>query len=637
MRHLVVLLSLMACNDPSVGELDLAAGATADGVDGDVAGGDAADGDAVAQDDADDALLPGDDAADGTDAVLAGAGHADDQILVGTFGPAPKTLALGSVTLVRRAAFQIIDGGVYGVPDGMSAADAVTAVQAAGVARYAELDHVRTASAVNDPLRGYQWHLNAVYADAAWAISTGAGVVVAVVDTGVSASTADGLTSLLAGWDYVNNDANASDDNGHGTHVASTIGERTNNGVGAAGLAYGASILPVKVLDAAGSGYTSNEILGVQYAVSRGAKVINLSLGSSAFSQSESDAMTAAYNAGVVVVAASGNDAATSVDYPAAYPVVVAVGATGFGGVLAPYSNTGSALDIVAPGGNTSVDANGDGYGDGILQETLSGTSWNYYFYQGTSMATPQVAAVAAMLVKLGATNAQAVSALTGSATDLGTAGWDGSFGYGLVRADAALNKYLADAGVNRLPTAAPAGPYTGTAGVAVSLSGAGSTDPDGTIASWVWSFGDGTTGSGATVSKTWSTAGTYTVSLTVTDNKGGTSTATTTATIAAASSCTFSGSVASGASASHVIGTLSTNTIADRWLRYPTTSANLDFYLESASVGSSTWSAVAKSTSTTKGAAEHITYKVTSKLNGKNFRWRVLAKSGSSSYCIGN
>ncbi len=560
--------------------------------------------------------------------------YAADRILIGTNGAPPRAFTLGGFTLRRIAAFGIIDGGVYALPDGLSAPDAVQLVSAAGVAAYAELDQVRHASAVNDPFRSYQWSLDKVGADAAWLKSTGVDAIVAVIDTGVAVSTVDGITSLLAGWDYVNNDANPTDDNGHGTHVANTIGEKTNNGVGCAGLAYGASILPIKALDATGSGFTSNVILGVDYAVQHGADVINMSLGASTSSTSEASAMLAATNAGVFVVAASGNATGGTVDYPAAYPGVVSVGATGFSNTRAPYSNIGAGLDLVAPGGDTTVDANGDGYGDGILQETLMSGAWNYYFFQGTSMATPHVAAAAALIMAKGATNLEAETYLKSTALDLGVVGVDTSYGSGLIQADKAITAYLSATTVNQAPVASTGGPYTGTAGTARALSGAGSTDPDGAVTAWSWSFGDGTTGTGSSVSHTWTAAGTYTVSLTVTDNAGAKTTATTTATIAAASTCDFSGTLSSG-SLYHSLGTLPKATLVDRWLRYTTTTANLDFYLEAAALGSTKWTSVAKSTSTKAGVAEHVAYTTTTAQNGYQFRWRVARASGSSSYCI--
>ncbi|MFT5682873.1 MAG: serine protease, partial [Myxococcota bacterium] len=249
----------------------------------------------------------------------------------------------------------------------------------------------------------------------------------------------DGIGSLTSGYDFVNNDSNAADDNGHGTHVAGTIAQATDNSSGVAGLAYDATIMPIKVLDSSGSGYVSDTVLGINYAVTNGADVINLSLGSTSYSSAEAAAVANAYSNGVFVAAATGNSGGSSVDYPAAYSGAVAVGATRYGNALASYSNKGSAVDLVAPGGDTSRDDNGDGYADGVLQETFSGSTWSYYFFQGTSMAAPHVAAAAAMLMAEGASNTDAEAALIATATDLGSSGWDSSYGYGLIQPDAAL------------------------------------------------------------------------------------------------------------------------------------------------------------------------------------------------------
>jgi hypothetical protein len=132
--------------------------------------------------------------------------------------------------------------------------------------------------------------------------------------------------------------------------------------------------------------------------------------------------------------------------HPAAYEeFCIAVGATRFDRSRAYYSNTGSYLDLVAPGGDLGVDQNGDGYGDGVLQQTfgVSPKDWGYWFYEGTSMAAPHVSGVAAPLVSTGAAGPQAIrETLQNTATDLGPAGWDGQYGYGLVDAYAALNYY---------------------------------------------------------------------------------------------------------------------------------------------------------------------------------------------------
>jgi serine protease len=333
---------------------------------------------------------------------------------------------------------------------------------------YAEPNYEAHAFLVpNDTYYGYQWHFNnstygGIHMEDAWNITNGSGAIVAVIDTGVAYENystggpawrrsqyyqAPDLanTNFVQGYDFVNNDTHPNDDEGHGTHVTGTIAQSTNNGSGTAGVAYGASIMPVKVLNSQGSGSYADIADGIRYAADNGADVINLSLGGSSGSNALRDALEYAYNKGVVIVAASGNDGTGTVSYPAAYDeFVIAVGATRFDETRAGYSNWGSALDIVAPGGDTSIDQNGDGYGDGVLQQTFGNTynDWGYYFYQGTSMATPHVAGVAALVVA----NGNAVGpvdvrrALEETADDLGVSGRDDIYGNGLLNAIGALN-----------------------------------------------------------------------------------------------------------------------------------------------------------------------------------------------------
>ncbi len=268
--------------------------------------------------------------------------------------------------------------------------------------------------------------------------------------------------SFLGGWDFVNQDAHPNDDNGHGTHVSGTIAQTTNNGVGVAGVAFETTIMPVKVLNSAGSGTYQWIADGIYYAVDNGADIISMSLGGSSPSSTLEAAVAYAYNNGVVVVAASGNDNG-AVGYPAAYDAyVIAVGATQYDEARAPYSNYGSSLDIVAPGGNTGVDQNGDGFADGVLQNTFGDTpvDWGFWFYQGTSMATPHVSGVAALLLARDSTLTpdEVRDILQSTADDLGVAGRDNTFGNGLVNTEAALLSIAKP--VHLLLTVEPSGVY---------------------------------------------------------------------------------------------------------------------------------------------------------------------------------
>ena len=314
---------------------------------------------------------------------------------------------------------------------------------------------------VNDTHRGLQWNFDHVQANDAWDSSTGGGVTVAVVDTGVSSGPLDGIGCLLAsrGWNSFDGSNNAADDHGHGTHVAGTVAQNTDNARGVAGLAHGSCILPVKVLSASGSGSSATLADGIAYVVNAGgaprASVINMSLGYSAGSGKTTDALIdpqldAAAAAGITVVAASGNDNnSANVSYPAIYPTVMAVGATDYANQLAPYSNRGTGIEIVAPGGDTRSDRDGNGDPDGVLQETNYGGSWAYRYFQGTSMASPHVAAAAALVraAKPGATEAEVREALTASALDLGSSGFDSSFGHGLLQAADAITFALGGGG----------------------------------------------------------------------------------------------------------------------------------------------------------------------------------------------
>jgi serine protease len=295
----------------------------------------------------------------------------------------------------------------------------------------------------------------------------GKGVVVAVLDTGVAytnwgrfrRSPDFGRFQFVKGYDFVNRGGPPVDRNGHGTFVASTIAENTDNGYGLTGLAYGAKIMPVRVLDTEGEGEASTIAEGIQFAVKHGAQVINLSLefapGVSAKDIPELiSAIRYAHRKGVLVVAAAGNEAHRAIAYPARAPYVVSVGATTEHGCLAAYSNDGAGLTIVGPGGGPDANLPGDpnckpteASGRDIFQVTLTGGSPKKFGiplgYEGTSMATPHVAATAALVIASGVLGRHPspsllVARLTATARKLGGGGDEALYGAGLVDAAAA-------------------------------------------------------------------------------------------------------------------------------------------------------------------------------------------------------
>ncbi len=295
----------------------------------------------------------------------------------------------------------------------------------------------------NDPMYERQWHLREMGAPAGWSATTrGKGVIVAVVDTGVAKVEDLEGTHMLQGASFVPGTKSAVDDQGHGTHVAGTIAQTTNNGIGVAGVAPEATILPVKVLSKYGFGSAAWIAAGIDYAVDEGADVINLSLGGG-YSAVIHNAIKKARSKGVLVVAAAGNSGRRGVGYPGALEETIGVSATGPGGALAPYSSYGKGVDIAAPGGDKTKP------GGGVLQDTIDGRGGHHYVeYQGTSMATPHVAGAAAILLGQG-TAPDAVERIL-LETAKGDGQWSEKFGHGQLDLAAATKHTGTNLGASR-------------------------------------------------------------------------------------------------------------------------------------------------------------------------------------------
>jgi len=310
-----------------------------------------------------------------------------------------------------------------------------------------EVDKPVHSDTATDPRRNEQWALDRVNFEGAWLTTNGTGETVAVVDTGVQQSHVD-LSGQVQNGQYFLHDPNGNalegpggttDDNSHGTHVAGIIAAVADNApvpLGIAGAAPGVKILPVKVLDSNGNGFASDVANGITWAANHNANVINLSLGGGPSSAEQTAIQYARNTKGVVVVAAAGNDGqnGNTVSYPGNFPEVIAVGATTSSNAVAYYSTSCPYVDLAAPGGEPS--------GNSSVSVLSTVPPDTYGLKAGTSMATPYVAAAAALVHKAHATYTpvQVCTQLIRTALDLAPAGKDNSSGYGLIRPDLAVD-----------------------------------------------------------------------------------------------------------------------------------------------------------------------------------------------------
>lgn len=272
-----------------------------------------------------------------------------------------------------------------------------------------------------------QWGLVRIQAPAAWEVAPSSAPIIAVIDTGIDLGHPDFAGRLVPGFDFINNDAEPSDDNGHGTHVAGVIGAQTGNGLGVAGIARQVQIMPVKALDHMGIGNDATVASAIYWAADHGAKIINLSVGGTIFSPVFQEAVNNAHARGILVVSAAGNEGSRGNPrmYPAAYDNVLAVGATDEHDGHAYFSSFGDFVDVSAPGVAIVSTAPGGGY------------AWR----SGTSMAAPHVSGLAALLWSRNP-NAGALEIINAiqNADDIGAPGRDDQFGFGRINAIKALS-----------------------------------------------------------------------------------------------------------------------------------------------------------------------------------------------------
>jgi serine protease len=406
--------------------------------------------------------------------------HRDGEVIVGfraqvDFREVEPMLRAGGASAARRA--RSASRVLVSLEPGVTVPEAVAWFRGMDEVDYAEPNGlVRKSQSTftpDDEFFEFQWNMELLDAQRVWAIQKGQpSVGVAVLDTGVAYEDYTdprtgrvfgrapdwGNVTFLPGWDAVHNDAHPNDDEFHGTHVASTIAEGTDNAIGVTGLAFECAIMPVKVLDEEGTGTFFDVAEGIDYVVDYAeggenpVKVINMSLGTDSFSQTVKRAVDRAFRAGIVLVAAGGNTGREGIDFPASLSNVIAAGAVDARGQRASYSSTGAELGLMAPGGDCERDDDGDGFGDCVFQQMpdpdfVEQGIYDRFCYcglDGTSMAAPHISAAAALLISQGITDPRAVqAALEQTAEKIGGApegGRNDTVGHGLIQPAGALS-----------------------------------------------------------------------------------------------------------------------------------------------------------------------------------------------------
>jgi thermitase len=374
----------------------------------------------------------------------------------------PETLSLPSVDVIAEAGAtdtgEIAGTGVHIVelPAGTDEAAYVRAFQSRPEVEFAELDRIIPPADLipNDPwYANWEWHLQKIQAPTAWSMNAGsANIVIAILDTGVDGTHEDLASKMVLGWNIYDNNSDTRDVNGHGTLVAGTAAASSNNGIGVASVAWGCSVMPVRISDPTGYAYFSNMASGLTWAADHGARVANLSYGATDSSTVASAAQYFQSKGGVVTLAA-GNQG--TFDPSPDNPYVLTVSGTDPNDLLYAWSNTGNNIDVAAPG-SAFTTVNGGGY-------TAA---------SGTSIAAPIVAGVAALLLSASPnlTGDQVQTILKQSADDLGPVGWDTSYGYGRVNAARALSMVSGGTVITTPPTVSFVSPASGA-----TLSGASS------------------------------------------------------------------------------------------------------------------------------------------------------------------